>query len=127
MRARAFIVVYVEARDVIISGFTVTNGSNGIEMEHSHSTVLSNLIIQNITWTGITTVESDFISVLNCNIFNNYDGLSISDSCSAEIIDCELYNHSSQAIGCWNSRNLRIVNVTSHHNQRGMVLWYADY
>jgi len=96
-------VLRIEADYVEVSGFTIINSGNAIEMWSNHSSINDNVITNNL-WTGIFLYKSRDTIIFKNNITNN----------SGRGIDL---------LGC--SNNIIMENEITKHNWEGINLEYS--
>jgi parallel beta-helix repeat protein len=120
------VVVDISSDDVFMSGFTVLNGSTGVDVSYADGVVLSDIIVHNNTYDGISVSESSDNSIVNCSAYNNDFGIAISGCINTEIIGCDAYNNSDYGVYSARSRNLQIIDTSCYYNEYGVNLYQSD-
>ena len=119
-------VVSIYGKDVSISGFTVENGGNGLMLDHSDRTVVSNCLIRNCTSNGVYATDSSQLSIRYCVAYGNGNGVAVSDSCNADLFKVQVYSNYGDGVQLWDTENFRIWEVSSWNNSYGVNMFHAD-
>lgn len=84
--AASGIIWTVRGKGILIQGFTITGGDNGISVERGSNAVINNNTIQSATNRGILVRELAFAVIKNNTIQNNgSDGILVSETSTARI------------------------------------------
>jgi parallel beta-helix repeat protein len=122
----------------IIQKIISYNNSFGIEIERSSNNIIIDCESYNNTWCGIALLYSSDNSIkdcmlygnnaqgimstnsadriTNCSIFNNDNGVDISDSIGSMITDCLIHDNYQVGIEFWNSSNNLLENCTIYNH-----------
>jgi hypothetical protein len=78
--------IIVRGKGILIQGFTISGGSNGISVERGSNAAINNNTIQNATSRGIVVNQFAFAIITNNTIQNNgSDGIGVFDTSHARI------------------------------------------
>ena len=99
-------VIHITASDVLVDGFTVTNGELGVEITSGlpiHHVTLKDLIVTSNTRNGIESHKSGgFHLIEDCIISKNRDyGLNIHQFSRSIIRNCEVFGNSTGLRPAW--------------------------
>jgi len=143
-------VLRIEADYVEVSGFTMINSGDAIEMWSNHSSINDNIITNNV-WNGIYLYKSHDTIIFKNNIANNSGrGISLLGSNNNAIIENEIKKHSWEGIRLeysicnnisrnvisdntdniffhfFSSGNIIRKNIISNSRQWGMLIMYGS-
>lgn len=114
------------ANDVKISGFTIQNGSEGIELYLSNGTIIRENTIRGNTRSGITLDCSDSNTMVDNKLLNNDIAIELYSSASNSISNNILSNNSvgfSLIVG--STDNSIFGNTVSYNEYAGVEVWQS--
>ena len=120
-------VVEVVANEVVIEGFRIQNGSNGINVTSSYNTLIGNTVLNNSN-TGILLYYSSNNNTLNSNtVLNNFNtGIWLGGSSNNTLIGNKVLNNSNGILLYYSSNNTLSGNTASNNSLYGIVLYYSS-
>lgn len=119
------IVFCVTADWVNITGFTILNGSAGIELHSSnHTSIVGNNISDNRG--GIFVYSSTNTSVFDNHLQGGSDGVMFFYSRDSSVARNTFHLNSEWGIGLENSHNITFANNTASSNRYGIYLWQSN-
>ena len=124
-------IFWVPADYVNISGFTIKNGTRGIELDGNNINI-TNCNINNNTEAGIYSQSDDYNRIVNCEIHYNKYGIQFYAT-SAEyaeqnsIINCDIHHNTERGIYFQNrGKENDITNCDIHHNGKDGIIFSSS-
>ncbi len=120
--------------DVVISEFTIQNGSYSIQLSSSNSNIITNCICLNSTYWGIGLHRSSGNIIRNCEISNNPSefwsnnswGILLLLSTNNIVENCKVMN-AHHGVGLHDSSNNNVIsNVIASNNFYGIKLYNSS-
>ncbi|MFH1100991.1 MAG: S8 family serine peptidase [Methanobacteriota archaeon] len=107
---------------VNITNIDIRNGKNGVYIDSSSNTVLTDIIILNNNGSGMYTELSNNLTLLNCKIYNNTEGSFFNSTINITLTASEIYNNNGPGIYLKSSNNNSITSCTIYNNTMGIFL-----
>lgn len=99
----------------VLTGFTLTNGDDGVRCSNSSSPEIINCIIKDSDYCGIYCESDSSIKVKNSKIISNgiasnYDGIYCEGNSAPNIVDCLIEDNGKNGISCSSNSDVNIIN-----------------
>jgi parallel beta-helix repeat protein len=114
-------VVNIDEDDVVLTGFTLRDGNDGIYLYGDDRVSINDCIITNCTSEGIYAYYTHNTTISNClvNDISSY-GISCQSSRGFRVENCTTYNIDSHGIRIDESENCWVINCTGYNTSNGI-------
>lgn len=124
-------IISITLTTIVLSGFTLMNASKGDGIDVRSSSQNSNITISNCkiinNSNGISITSSSNNVILNCTMSGNKQGIVFTSSNYNTITGCIISNNTGKGIDIWGSSNNTVNFCGISNNDYGMYIWNMSY